>query len=625
MSARILCIALGAVVAGCGGSRVATSADQATAAPGAFVRVDQIGTPIGAPVVAHVMTRRAAPRAVAVLRDASGRIVERAPLGRDRGRWSRAFPHVYEVRLPPAAPGTYTVAVGAAASSAFRVAAARELFGPPATAELRFLRGQRDGADVDSSILGRRPSHLTDAHATVYSAPRFSGTRLAGRLRRIGGPVDVSGGWMDAGDTLKYAETASFTEVALLVALRDDAVALDRAQALAEARHGMDWLLKLWDPARHRLIYQVGLGDGDGGAVLGAHDARWARPDATPRGKGLRYVRDRPAFAVSGPVSPNLAGRMAAAYALGAQVFAATDPGYAARCLHAARTILAQARTRAVARLVTAAPPAYYPEREWRDDMELGAAELQLALDAAGEPPTGRALAAAAHWADAYADSPLNGTDTFNLYDVGALAHAELWRALRRAGRTGLGPVTRGSLLEDLRGQLRIAAAEARRDPFGFGGYSDDDSVQHLLGLAIEEHALAALGGAPPEAAAAAAAADRGLVLGDNAWGASFVVGAGTAFPRCLHDPLANLAGTLDGRPPILTGAAVPGPVAAAELDHLTLPDGARRCPVGADPYRAFSGLGARYVDSVSSPATSEPSLDIAALALLAFAQAAHP
>jgi hypothetical protein len=274
---------------------------------------------------------------------------------------------------------------------------------------------------------------------------------------------------------------------------------------------------------------------------------------------------------------------------------------------------------------VTAAPHAYYPEREWRDDMELGAAELQLAQDAAGGPRTGSALSAAAHWAAAYARSPLNGTDTFNLYDVGALAHAELWRALDLAGRTRLAGVTRDSLADDLRGQLRLAADSARRDPFGYGRYADDDTVQHVLGLAIEEHVMATLGGASPAAAAAAAAADRGLVLGDNAWGASFVVGAGSAFPRCLHHPLANLSGTLDGRPPVLTGAAVPGPVAAAGLDGLTRPDGARRCPSGADPYRAFSGLGARYTDSVSSPGTSEPSIDIAALALLAFAQAAQP
>jgi endoglucanase len=602
-----------------------SSASAAPAAPGVLVRVDQVGTPSGMPVVAHVMARRAAPGLAAVLRNAAGQVVERTSLGPDAGGWSAAFPHVYELRLPSPAPGTYSIRVGAATSPSFRVAGAQELFGPLADAELRFLRGQRDGADVDPSILGRRPSHLSDAHALLYATPRFAGTRLAGGLRRTGGPVDVAGGWMDAGDTLKFAETASFTEVALLIALRDDAAALDAGQALAEARHGMDWLLALWDPAAHRLIYQVGLGDGNGHGILGAHDAPWALPQAAPSGRSLRYVRERPAFAATGPVSPNLAGRMAAAYALGAQVFAATDPAYAARCLQAARTIFAQARTRAVGRLLTAAPHAYYPEREWRDDMELGAAELQLAQDAAGGARTGPALAAAAHWANAYATSPLNGTDTFNLYDVGALAHDELWRALRLAGRTGLGPASRGSLIGDLRGQLRLAVQSARRDPFGFGAYADDDTVQHVLGLAISEHALAALGATTPAAAATAAAAFRDIVLGDNAWGASFVVGAGSAFPRCLHHPLANLSGTLDGSPPVLTGAAVPGPVAARDLRHLALPDGARRCPAGADPYRAFSGLGARYVDNVSSPATSEPSLDIAALALLAFAQAAQP
>jgi endoglucanase len=629
VNVRVVCTTVAALMAACGGSSARTRQDPGTAAAaarGAFVRVNQVGTPSGSPVLAHVMTRRAAPRgAVAVLRDGAGREVERAPLGRDRGRWSAAFPHVYDVQLPPAAPGAYTVAFGTAASPSFRVAGAHDLFAPPATAELSFLRAQRDGADVDPSILGRQPSDLSDAHASLYAVPRFSGTQLAGPLRRTGGPVDVAGGWMDAGDTLKYAETTSFSEVLLLTALRDDSAALDGAQGLAEARHGMDWLLKLWDPARHRLIYQVGLGDGDGRRILGAHDARWALPETTPRGPRLRYVRDRPVFAATGPVSPNLAGRMAAAYALGAQVFGSVDPAYAARCLDAARTIFAQARTHAVGRLVTAAPHAFYPEREWRDDMELGAAEIQLAQDAAGGPRTGPALDAAARWADAYAYSPLNGTDTFNLYDVAALAHGELARALGSAGLSSSGKTSVDGLANDLRGQLRLATRNARRDPFGYGAYRDDDSVQHMLGLAIEEHVLAALGGAPAATAGAAAAAERSLVLGDNAWGASFVVGAGSAFPRCLHDPVANLSGSLDGRPPLMTGAAVPGPADVTELRGLTRPDGARRCPTGADPYRAFSGLGAGYVDTVSSPATSEPSLDIAALALLAFAQAAQP
>jgi len=121
---------------------------------------------------------------------------------------------------------------------------------------------------------------------------------------------------------------------------------------------------------------------------------------------------------------------MAAAFALGAQVFGPLDGAYAKRCLRAARSIFAHAATRGVKRLVTATPHDFYPEREWRDDMELGAAELSLAT-AGVRSAARRYLHAAARWANAYAGSKLNGTDSFNLYDVSALAHDELFAAMR--------------------------------------------------------------------------------------------------------------------------------------------------------------------------------------------------
>jgi endoglucanase len=99
------------------------------------------------------------------------------------------------------------------------------------------------------------------------------------------------------------------------------------------------------------------------------------------------------------------------------------------------------------------------------------------------------------------------------------------------------------------------------------------------------------------------------------------VVGAGSRFPLCPHHQVANLAGSLNGRPPLLTGAVVPGPVKAGELRGLSAAGGHRRCPAGGgDPYAQFSGSGAAYQDNVLASSSNEPSDDIAALALLAFA-----
>jgi hypothetical protein len=310
---------------------------------------------------------------------------------------------------------------------------------------------------------------------------------------------------------------------------------------------------------------------------------------------------------------------MAAAFALGAQAFARDDPALAKRSLEAARTIFASARTRHVGRLTTATPHSFYPEQEWRDDMELGAAELSLAEH--GSVPY---LRRAANWANAYAASPLNGTDTFNLYDVAGLAHSELDRAMVAANIVGdqISGVSWDSLAPDLADQLRLAQRAAAHDPFGLGArYRDDDTVTHALGLAIESSMYDGLVKKPRFAAFGRT--QRDFVLGDNAWGTSFVVGAGSRFPQCLHSPIANLQGSLDGSPPVLQGAVVPGPVNPRDLKGLSLPSGFRPCPAGGgNVFRRFDGFGARYVDSVVSSPTNEPSLDTAALGLMAFAQA---
>ena len=504
----------------------------------------------------------------------------------------------------------------------------------PVPDERRLEVDQFIGTEGTDRLLDQRVKKLLDAHARLYATPRYRAGQLAGTLRPAGGTIDASGGWFDAGDYLKFFETASFTDVLLLAALRDHPQAFpDLPAAQAEARFGIDWLLRMWDPRRRLLAYQVGIGDGNA-HVLGAHDMPWRLPQGDDRlnarrGSAAYYVEHRPVFLAGrpgAPISPNLAGRGAAAFALCDQVFRATDPALADRCLSAAESLFAHARTAHVGQLTTAVPYDYYPEREWRDDLELGAVEISraLAADAGGVYTHASAVyrRLAGHWADAYMSSPLAGTDTLNVYDVGALAHAELVWTIDRWDDADLG-VGRAELVQDVHDQLALFARIAARDPFGLGdNYGDGDVSQHALGLAIEARAYDAMAGGTRFAAFAQRQLD--VVLGANAWGSSFVVGAGTTFPHCLHHQVANLAGSLTGQGAILLGATVPGPAGVASLQGLGgMPEGARRCPAtGGDRFAAFDGHGARYLDQVAASPSVEPSGDAAALALAAFAQA---
>jgi endoglucanase len=615
---------------------------------GILVRVNQVGFPLAAPKTATVLSRQTLRSRTFRVVDAGGVTVLTATAGRDRGAWNGRWRHAYPLDFSALrTPGGYRIVLaepGEVRSPVFVVGGTS--YSQLAANEVSFLREQRAGPEVDPSLLGRQPSHLADARALVYRRPAYHNDVLStasGGARSLipllSPPVDVSGGWSDAGDYLKFVETASFVEDMLLYTARQYPAAPGSAepQLLAEARYGLDWLGRMWDQSTGVLRYQVGIGNGNA-RIEGDHDAGWRLPqhDETLRvspGRGAHYVRYRPVFQTGEggrPISPNLAGRMAAAFGLCAQVFQATEPAYAHQCLLWGQTIFDRANTHPRS-LLTTTPFDYYPEQEWQDDMELGADELLRATatstDRSGLPHTEPVywFEQADRWAQAYMEGPLDGTDTFNLYDVAALAHLELMedRAFVPATAVARMQSKPATVLEDLHDQLSMAERVATRDPFGVGyTYENDDTVSHLLGLSLEARFYDQIAGTPTYEDFAQRQLDA--VLGQNAWGLSFVVGAGSRFPDCLAHQVANLEGSLNGRPPVLAGAVVPGPVKASELHGLSVPEGARRCPArGGNPYAQFSGRNATYEDNVRAYPTNEPSDDIAALALLAFAREA--
>ena len=67
---------------------------------------------------------------------------------------------------------------------------------------------------------------------------------------------------------------------------------------MTEARHGLAWLEKMWDPATRTLHLQVGIGSGNQqGTFVGDHDS-WRLPQDDDRDTSVddRYVSHRPVF-----------------------------------------------------------------------------------------------------------------------------------------------------------------------------------------------------------------------------------------------------------------------------------------------------------------------------------------
>ena len=279
----------------------------------------------------------------------------------------------------------------------------------------------------------------------------------AGPLVSAGLPnIDASGGWWDAGDYMKYVETVSYTAALMQIGVRDfpnqmganaamnppappasisyagdsGAGAPTSSDFTGEAAFGVDWLMKMWDDKTKTLYYQVdnsqdfdyyGFGTPTSAApncggtystsycLLTEYDI-WTLPQRADRYKQSGdpqacdplttfYICDRPVFVAGlagSTISPNLAGRMAANFALCYQLNHVAHQALANQCLKDAEDIFALADTSypdpapAVGSgscstcLLTIIPFDGYPENVWDDDMELGATELYFALQSVG-------------------------------------------------------------------------------------------------------------------------------------------------------------------------------------------------------------------------------------------------
>ena len=619
-------------------------------APAAAIRVDQVGYPSGAAKVAEIMTKARPSGDLPggglrwVLVRAGSCTVAASGLARQNlGAWSKRYGWVWAARFSQVrAPGRYRVGIlgdASAASPWFAIGSAARLYAQPLANALYFYENERDGPDFIHTALRSAPGHLNDASAMTYRTPPVDGNgNFKGSLAKYatGVRINATGGWFDAGDYLHFVETTSYTEAVLLQGVASFPRQMGSRSGTdftGEVKFGLDFLRRMWHERSRTLYYEVGTGEANS-YYFADHDI-WRLPQADDHYRGTNphylYVRHPPVFRAGRPgakLSPNLAGRLAADFALCYQVLRHSDPGYADGCLRSAETVYSLADPQWKGHLMTAIPWDFYPETSWRDDMMLGATELARALQEAGHPAAlpaglpvrsaGTYLRDAASWASAWIHSKQALADTLNLYDVSALADYELVLTIRAQHATGLA-VTTAQLLANLRGQIEKGIRIGAKDPFRFGFAWDQwDTTTHGAGLTVMADEYDALAGRPVYAAWAQRWLDD--ILGSNAWGVSLIVGDGTVFPDCMQHQVANLAGSLDGQPPVLAGAAVEGPNSFAATG--TVPN-MRRCAANAPgniPYAAYNGQKAVFADNVQSYSTVEPAIDLTAMTPLAFA-----
>jgi hypothetical protein len=549
------------------------------------IRVNQLGYLPDAPKVAVLCSLDATRFDTFVVRDARDRVV----FGPRRAVASGAFAACRETyRLDFSAvraAGQYVIVAGSVRSPAVRVGV--DVYAGAVDTLLGYMRQQRSGFNP----FFRDSVHKLDGYVVDDT----------GGIVRF---QPVSGGWADAADYLQYVATSATATYQMLMAHRDHrASASDLVQAdglpgangvsdlLDEARHGLEWLLRMY-PSDGEMFNQ--LGDDRDHAYLDlpttdSSDYGWGKGKQRPvypctgRQQGLFRGKNRSTGYAS------TAGKYASAFALAAQIYARTDSAFA-RLLQG-KALAAYALGRKYPGVCQTAPgrsPYFYEEENYTDDMELAAGELfALTRDSTFRRD-------ASSYARRERVTPWMGADTARHYEWFPWhnnGHFQLWRIGGSAARHDAAQYYR----EGLEAVVRRAG-----NGFRIGVPFIWCSNNLVVSFATQARLYRRMTGDTRFREYEQAAID--WLYGANPWGTSMVIGypRGGVWPRDPHSVVAMQRG-----PEALTGGLVDGPVYRSIFQNL------RGIALrAADEYAPFNTGFIVYHDDVGDYSTNEPIMD---------------
>lgn len=570
-----------------------------------FVRINQLGYRPQDPKVALAFGRGPLPEKFAVVDSVTRRNVFTGFSQPIKGRWGQFEYHAELDFTSLLKSGRYFVQIGEAQSQVFEIS--QSAYSEIPDTLLEFMREQRCGYNPWLDAV----CHSLDGR-TAYG-PLPAGTYL-----------DARGGWHDAGDLLKYLLTSSNATAQMLLAYRLEAKprkifqdhfnALGQpgvngiADVLDEARWGLDWMLKL-HPAPDQLYHQVADDRDHRGWRLPQNesvDYGWGAGSyrvvyfADGKRQGLREYKSESTGVA------NLAGRYAAAMALGYQIWK-NDPTlreYATTLLQAGREVYAMGRAKeGVQQGNSYGAPYRYEETTWADDMEWGAAELFRATQEKkylNDSIRYARLAADESWMGQeqtrhYQYYPFMNVGHFRLYD---LVDANTRRELAAYYRSG----------------IERSSKAGQNNPYQIGVPFIWCSNNLVVALATQALLYERMTGDRRYHKFAVTQSD--WLLGRNPWGVSMFTGipADGTFPKDVH----LMTNAILKR--TVRGALVDGPVyrrifLALKGVSITEPD----------PFVAFQDERAVYHDDIKDYSTNEPTMDGTASAVLLWLLKAGP
>ncbi len=416
--------------------------------------------------------------------------------------------------------------------------------------------------------------------------------------------VDVSGGWHDAGDQLKYLITGSYATAHMLMAYElylnkfsDYVNALGQPapngipDVLDEAKWGLDWILKL-HTAPDQLMHQVA----DDRDHIG-----WKMPDEDKSDYGWGPNSYRAAYFANGKPQglkkyksvatgvANVAGCSAAALALGAKIWIKIDPSFASKCQAAAKTVYAFGKSKEGFQQGNSyGAPYRYNEQTWADDMEWGAAELY------------KVTKNPAYLIDAKRYALLANTDNWLVLDSAAhyqyypfinLGHFSLYELVQ--------PSFQDTLVSYYKIEIEHIARRAKTNPYGIGvpfiWCSNNLITSFIIQVLLYErmtgdmqyHQLML--------------DHRDWLFGKNPWGTSMFTGmpAYGEYPLDVHTSVWALTKK------VVPGGLIDGPIFSTIYEKLLGLELTQ-----ADEFAKFQNNHVVYHDDIGDYSTNEPTMD---------------
>lgn len=378
------------------------------------------------------------------------------------------------------------------------------------------------------------------------------------------GSMDLSGGWHDAGDYLKFTITSGFATSMLLTAAQMTTDMTLKKPLIDEALWGLRWLEKTWVPGKG-IYYQVG--------DASDHES-WRLPQDTDREPTQK------AFLTQAGRGANLAGKISASFALAAKLMIGR-PDLQKKYRNLAIEIFNWGELN---RAPQSSTDSFYVEETWKDDMALAALELYHLTGLIDYLKKARQWLRSEGngWAFSY-----DRTHSLALYKWGLYSPGDQKEA-------------RNFLVAD----LKYAQASSQKNLFNEGvAELYWGSSLPMMGSAITALLFEKINGG--RAFRGMAQLQRDYLLGRNPWGVSFLATAGHRWTQNPHHQIANI------RKIAATGSWNAGPLSRKNWKELRI--GLSR----PDPYEDFQSETAVFHDDKNDYATNEPTIAANATGIL--------